>query len=640
MFADDLESAFRGMFSKAKFAEKLVKDHHQRLPETQQDSDQEAPPKAPEPEARDVRKRAIVREWPRDPKGPIMKSTLPGKVAGNNQPLWGATVLDFFRTSRKPDCPYLLTISTGSKLCAWMKEIGELEHAKDEIAWAEDEAEPEELLPCDMAKLLRDDDHRPDSVQKLFDEKFEIEGGRTSARRYLKYQNRLPSHLLPEKLIVHDPDDTLHVHTGSHRPVEDRSTPRIYQLHLTQETREAIIQERAKLAAAAESKPRQGFIYTTMSDEIRTGKVKEGSVIEATFVEFPPAPPPPLSTPEAHLYINSCDRLGKGNHSYVYRVAWEIPRTLVMEPYTCQVCVEQALFEKLREEEPDANIDESQPLGYQIEDLMMAIAAKHGRQGKMWIEESSRRGEELEIIDDIRGTQRVVVTEGGCESRTCYEGTTRRVPIDVKWTTPGNFCEHEEMHSQVPTTFKVSVGAKLSLKDDGHLEREAKNYQQFPEHFFQHWSGYNVIAPLHDPTPALAVVPQFYGYYVPEEDEAKTCNDNDGEYLSPILLLEDCGVPVDVDQLGLDDRHECASLLFRMHCEGWLHNSLYPRNILVQHGDMGDWPICRKQANRRFRLIDFGRSQCFPPGDTSFGNLRAEEEWDCQKMFKILNCRS
>ncbi|KAK0472454.1 hypothetical protein IW261DRAFT_1424281 [Armillaria novae-zelandiae] len=502
MFADDLESPFRGVFSKAKFAEKLVKDH-QRLPETLQDSNQEAPPKTPEPEARDVRKRAIVREWPRDPKGPIMKSTPPGEVADNNQPLWGATVLDFFRTS----------------------QIGELGHAKDEIAWAEDEAE-QVLFPCDMARLLRDEDHRPDSVRKLFDEKFQIEGGRISARRYLKYQNHLPPHSLPENLIVHDPDHTLHVHTGSHRPVEDRSTHRIYKLHLTQETRDAIIQEQAKLAAAAESKPGKGCIYATMSEDIRTGKVKESSVIEATFVEFPPAPPPPLSTPEAHLYINYCDRLA---------------------------CVEQSLFKKLREEEPDANIDETQPLIYQIEDLMMAITAKHGRQGKMWIEERSRPGEELEIVDGTRGTQEVVVAEGGCDSRTFYEGTTRRVPIDVNWTTPGNFCEHEEMYNQVPTTFKVSVGAKLSLKDDGHLEREAKNYQQFPEHFFQHWSRYNVIAPLHDPTPALAVVPQFYGYYIPEEDEAKTCNDDNMEYISTILLLEDCGGPVDVDQLDLDD---------------------------------------------------------------------------------------
>ncbi len=265
-------------------------------------------------------------------------------------------------------------------------------------------------------------------------------------------------------------------------------------------------------------------MYATVSEEIITGKVKEGPVIEATFAEFPPAPPPPISTPEAHLHINSCDRLGEGNHSYVYRVAWEIPRSLVMEPYTCQACVEQALFKKLREEEPEAKIDETQPLGYQIEDLLVAIAAKHGRHGKMWIEERTRPGEELEIVDRVHVTEKVVVTEGDRESCTCYEGTTRRVPIDVKWTTPGNFCEHEEMRNRVPTTFKVSVGAKLSIKDDGHLEREARNYQQFPEHLFQHWSRYNVIPPLHDPTPALASFPSFTATIFPRRVRRKIGN--------------------------------------------------------------------------------------------------------------------
>ncbi|PBK94033.1 hypothetical protein ARMGADRAFT_1164851 [Armillaria gallica] len=393
--------------------------------------------KSPSLEIQDVRKRVIVREWPRDPNGPPMKATPLGKVAGNNQPLWGATVLNFFRILHMPDCISLSTISTGSKLCAWMKEIGELEHAKDEIAWAEQEAEPEELFLCDMVTLLGDEDDRP-------------AGRRQNILSAIpEIPNRLLLHLLPEKSIVYDPDDTLHAHTGSHRPAVDRSTPRTYKLHLTQETRDAITRKQARLTATAEDKPRQGYMYATVSEEIRTGKVKEGSVIEATFAEFPPAPPPPISTPEAHLHINSCDRLGEGNHSYVYRVAWEIPRSLVMEPYTCQACVEQALFKKLREEEPEVKIDETQPLGYQIEDLLVAIAAKHGRQGKMWIEERTRPGEELEI-----------------------------------WTTPGNFCEHEEMRNRAPTTFKVSVGAKLSIENDGHLEREARNYQQFPEHFF------------------------------------------------------------------------------------------------------------------------------------------------------------
>ena len=41
----------------------------------------------------------------------------------------------------------------------------------------------------------------------------------------------------------------------------------------------------------------------------------------------------------------------------------------------------------------------------------------------------------------------------------------------------------------------------------------------FPDHMFEHWNGYNVIPPLTEPTPVGAVVPQFYGFYVPEDNE-------------------------------------------------------------------------------------------------------------------------
>ncbi|PBK62155.1 hypothetical protein ARMSODRAFT_838638, partial [Armillaria solidipes] len=140
------------------------------------------------------------------------------------------------------------------------------------------------------------------------------------------------------------------------------------------------------------------------------------------------------------------------------------------------------------------------------------------------------------------------------------------------------------------------------IKHDDHLKQEAKNYQKFLAHFFQHWNGYNIVPPLHDPTPIGAVVPQFYGYYMPEK------GDGDQGYLSPILLLEDCGTPIDVEALDIDDRQECASMLFRFHNEGWLHGSVFPRNIVMQHGDIQDWPAYKRHSDRRFRLIDFGRS--------------------------------
>jgi hypothetical protein len=114
----------------------------------------------------------------------------------------------------------------------------------------------------------------------------------------------------------------------------------------------------------------------------------------------------------------------------------------------------------------------------------------------------------------------------------------------------------------------VSVVAKLSKRHDGHLAHKVENYQLFPFHLFKHWNGYNVIPPLHDPVLVRAVVSQFYEYYVPKAETV-----GDSEYLSPILLLEDCDIPINVKALNQDDKQECTYLLFCMHEAGWNHRS-------------------------------------------------------------------
>ncbi|KAG2343529.1 hypothetical protein BDR05DRAFT_855627, partial [Suillus weaverae] len=130
----------------------------------------------------------------------------------------------------------------------------------------------------------------------------------------------------------------------------------------------------------------------------------------------------------------------------------------------------------------------------------------------------------------------------------------------------------------------------------------------FPDHFFQHWNGYNVVSPIQDPVPVGALCPQFYGYYTPDDP-------TDGEYwgraryLSPILLLEHCGREIDPDELCQDDKQECASLILRFNGAGWLHGSFTARNILWQQGKPTEWPIERLRSGKSFRLIDFGRSE-------------------------------
>ncbi|KAL0576599.1 hypothetical protein V5O48_005392 [Marasmius crinis-equi] len=165
---------------------------------------------------------------------------------------------------------------------------------------------------------------------------------------------------------------------------------------------------------------------------------------------------------------------------------------------------------------------------------------------------------------------------------------------------------------RLPPTMRAVVTAKISRPGDDHLSEEGVNYQKFPQSFSEHWGGYTIVHPIPDPVPCGALVPAFYGYYV--RDEKANAQDGDGEeakeYFSPLLLLEDCGVPINPNEMSQDDRQECIGLLSRFHYHGWVHGSFSPRNILVRKGDHEDYPPYRNEEDRRYRLIDFGRSEC------------------------------
>lgn len=211
-----------------------------------------------------------------------------------------------------------------------------------------------------------------------------------------------------------------------------------------------------------------------------------------------------------------------------------------------------------------------------------------------------------------------------------YSGPALRIHTNEKWQTSWGRCGHGGSGSgTVPRTATVSVIAKLSIEHDLHLAREASNYQSFPDHFFEHWNGYNVMPPLHDPVPVGALCPQFYGYYTPDDPTDGTNHPN---YLSPILLLECCGEEINPDELCIDDKQECASLLFRFHHAGWLHESFAARNILWQQGKPTEWPIQRAFSTKSFRLIDFGRSRKM---DSSL--TRASEEDTALRLLHLLH---
>lgn len=93
------------------------------------------------------KRRFIFNEWPRDPKGAVMKASPRGKETSNGIGIWGETLNDIVFIQRIPDCPYVKTISSRSKIAAFMKEIGEDTYSPDDMDEAEEEGYPMRHVP-------------------------------------------------------------------------------------------------------------------------------------------------------------------------------------------------------------------------------------------------------------------------------------------------------------------------------------------------------------------------------------------------------------------------------------------------------------------------------------------------------------
>ncbi|KAI0690022.1 hypothetical protein C8T65DRAFT_730919 [Cerioporus squamosus] len=125
--------------------------------------------------------------------------------------------------------------------------------------------------------------------------------------------------------------------------------------------------------------------------------------------------------------------------------------------------------------------------------------------------------------------------------------------------------------------------------------------------------------------PGSALVPKFYGYYVPYEPGVAATRLHGGQgvgagphrknfrgaELSPILLMEDCGK--EIRTYGHTDRERLqvqGSLMQRLHDAGFTQGSYRSRNFVVEDRanaaakgvDGQDDPWCP-----HFRIIDFGR---------------------------------
>ncbi|KAJ7702291.1 hypothetical protein B0H17DRAFT_1127853 [Mycena rosella] len=624
--------------------------------------------------------RFIFREWPRDPDGKDALQMEQGKMAPNGIIYWGATLYDFYYFRPMPSCKAYIMTSTGSRLATTMRKLGELDAAAPEIEWADMEEAPRQLvLPIEISRDIQPmeriaggsiwslamdgagcqslrgtedaratevplQDSNPDAHCDIASITSENYPGPWPTVPFScvkpplpKLETLIPYTLLPKKLIVHDPWDLLSM---PDELKEDADTDWTKRPDITRTYELEPLTE----AGLRKSEHQHEVFRSHIDDSALIMPSSQPEVDpdfrDATEVQCPPwlrikIPPYPhkTATPAAHLYISPASKAGVGNHSAVYHAEWELPRSLLVPDVFCQQCVAQEIAEMQASGELDqiiAEVTAKERPGHItqkieiIPELVLDLSERSRRPG--WKDEN--------VKSDIR-----IVQPGTIERTRTYDGPFVNIQTKVQWQTPGRGknCAHirpgsasDDRECTRPPTATVRVCAKLSIQNDRHLECEAKVYQAFPAHFSEHWSGYNLVRPSRAPVPVGAVVPQYYGYYVPAASE----RGNGAGYLSPIMLLENCGTPLDAQALSADEKTECWSLLYRMHHGDWIHESVAARNIVMQDGPltapqgwMRGWPGDRNPIS--FRVIDFGRSRyCGPAGEEGskdvYGELRAE----------------
>ncbi|TDL18078.1 hypothetical protein BD410DRAFT_775301 [Rickenella mellea] len=557
--------------------------------------------------------RFIFRQWPRNPAGYVIDNIPDGKMALNiSNKLWGASLYDFYRVRRIPDCPNLSTISTGSKLAAWAKANNELEWAKDEIKCSELETNPRETKPMSITTLieaseifaraglwgksvrLNNENTWMDEYRELYSKgQFLCDPDHFPAPWPLKpfsmplyrLQRRIPFELLPEKLVVHDPWNLLEVteYEPYYESREGVTYPRKKKAKWGQMS-DVVVNYKLQLSADAKKErekreqkrqnvngPGSLAIYKRDMSSSPEWQKKFGEE-DTISVPLPPRPDPEPAK-VAHLYIVPSRRIGRGNHSVVYQAEWEVPRSMLVDPKMCTTCGSETLVG------PD--------------DLMDCDGGDQARGSTPW-KQSDEDGVNPWNLPETRWITRA---DGSVNK---FSGMPRLGSANLQWQDKTNvpYCKHMD-NGPTPPSAKVSVAVKLSVPDDNHLAREARIYQSLPPHLFEHWNGFNIVPPLTDPVPLGAVLPQFYGYYVPEEEK--------NEHLSPIMLLEHCGIGIDPNELNIDDKQECYSLLRRLHFEQITHNSAFHRNIVMQNGPLQEPPNRRTKDNPQFRLLDLSR---------------------------------
>ncbi|KAF8133263.1 hypothetical protein EV363DRAFT_1430595 [Boletus edulis] len=644
------------------------------------------------------KKRAMFRFWPRGPNAQILmpNDKLKGTLSPDGYP-WGETLYDIYGVNRAPDLPdaSVMSYTTGSMLRQLMEAMGELDVAAPEIEWAKTEGQPriegvadtEELINCTDTRLRLcqlsslssqdslegwterdeqdsendddnghwqeyDDDKLPTFIppppmipvtSPFHPSHYPKPWPFTPFENFLEpilLQERIPLYLLPQTLYVHDPFWLLPARERHFRDTSWTSRPDVIRTYNLQFSGPQKAEEMEEFKARTLIFLR----YKRTKEQIK----KHEPIIARRKTRLE----------ESHLYLSPVAKVGKGNHSLVYKGEWELPRDLFMKERICRLCFKESVDKEIQRLKDTGRWDKMLracswgPNGFTGRTPTRAELdavndptdlARDGviieRKITCVVPPDAIPSKIVEVLEE-RNVWDQFMKQKDSNAMELHFGNDEKATDDssvpvMRIDPPFSYesqklsCTHapRTSHGPTPRTAKFTVVAKLSFENDPHLVREARNYQNFPEHLFHHYDGYSIIGQLKAIVPVHAVVPQFYGYYTPKGE-----NPGQPSYLSPILLLEHCGKPIKPKKLTIEEQEECASLVLRFHRAGWLQESLAPRNFLVQLGKPTEFPLTgMANPEPSFRLIDFGRSRKYTTASEKRG-----EEMEALKMFTRL----
>ncbi|RDX54320.1 hypothetical protein OH76DRAFT_1314875, partial [Lentinus brumalis] len=203
--------------------------------------------------------------------------------------------------------------------------------------------------------------------------------------------------------------------------------------------------------------------------------------------------------------------------------------------------------------------------------------------------------------------------------------TARRVTVAVKTTSAecgAHYMLHQEaaMYTSFPRDFMeethrpsptlanfVPNAPEQGLADETYLPSPTSALNVAADNDAEH----------SEPAILPPVVPKFYGYYLPVDDDGNffgrthiNCKEDgtcDVDWPARLLLVEECGAPIEPEDFTHDQRLACFSLFQRLHEAGFVQYSPYRRNMLVQPGPLSAPRSERSFAAPSFRIIDFGR---------------------------------